>query len=167
MKKIIFILFIVFTFSCKNETVEIKKLSDVEQAVLDSISKTEQKIKGDSMKKKNSLLILPPDSNYTGDYTDKYPNGITKFKGFYRFGKRHGHWMSFYPNGIKWSELFYDKGLRQGPNTTFFENGKIRYAGFYKNDLQDSVWDYYDTTGKVAQKILYKDDRMVNRLPLK
>lgn len=144
-----------------------KKLSDTEKSYNDSISRIEQRIKADSLRGTNPLLIVPPDSNYTGDYVDKYPNGITKFRGNFRFGERHGQWMSFYPNGKAWSEMHYDKGLRNGPNIAYFEDGKIRYSGFYKNDNKDSVWCYYDSLGMMAQKIVFKNDRFVKDLPVK
>ncbi len=64
-----------------------------------------EKLKQDSLKnaalKSNSnsaysqYLITPPDTDDTGDYIDKYPNGIIKFTGFFRFGQRHGQWMAF------------------------------------------------------------------------
>ncbi|MDO9000124.1 MAG: hypothetical protein Q7W45_10195 [Bacteroidota bacterium] len=167
MKKITLIIlsvFISFLFSCKNDTKTETPETEHKTAVADSISKLQQKIVVDSLKKKNPLLILPPDSNYTGEYVDKYGNGIIKFKGNFRFGKRHGQWMSFYPNGLAWSELHYDKGLREGPNLTYFENGKLRYSGYYKNDMRDSIWLYYDTIGKVAEKVLFKNDKMVKKL---
>jgi hypothetical protein len=143
-----------------------KELSSEELALRDSLSKLAQHRRADSLKAKNPLLFLPPDSTYSGEYTDRYASGIIKFKGFYRVGKLHGHWMSFYPNGLMWSELHYDKGLRHGPNITYFENGKKRYEGFYKNDQRDSVWVYYDSTGKVSQKVLFRNDLMVEKLPL-
>jgi hypothetical protein len=159
---------VLFLFNCQPNVVENeKKLSTEEKFILDSLSKVEQKRKADSLKKINPLLILPPDSNYTGDYTDKYPSGITKFKGFFRFGELHGQWMSFYPNGLMWSELHYDKGLRHGLNTTYFEDGSIRYTGFYKNDMKDSIWIFYDTLGKVAEKVLYEKNHIVKKLPIK
>lgn len=156
----------IFLFSgCKTDGSGEKELSPEEKLIHDSLSKIEQKKRADSLKRKNPLLILPPDSTYTGDYTDKYPGGIIKFKGFFRFGQRHGQWISFYPSGLMWSEMHYDKGLRHGPNITYFESGKIRYSGFYKNDQQDSVWVYYDTLGKVAEKVLFKNDKIVKKLP--
>lgn len=133
----------------------------------DSLSKAQQRMHTDSLKQKNPLLILPPDSDYTGDYIDKYSNGIIKFRGQYRFGQRHGQWMSFYPNGAAWSEMHYDKGLREGPNLTYFENGKMRYQGFYKHDKQDSVWCYYDSIGNLAVRVLYKNDLIIKKLPVK
>jgi len=146
---------------------EEKKITEEEKHIHDSISKIEQRIKADSLRKTNPLLIVPPDSNYTGDYVDKYPGGITKFRGNFRFGQRHGQWMSFYPNGLAWSELHYNKGLRHGPNIAYYEDGKIRYSGFYKNDLKDSLWCYYDSLGAPVQKIIFKNDKFVKELPVK
>jgi antitoxin component YwqK of YwqJK toxin-antitoxin module len=149
--------------SCSNENKEEAKLSREEQKVYDSLSLIHQKVKVDSLKKLNPLLILPPDSNYSGDYIDKYDNGIVKFRGTFRFGERHGQWFSFYPNGTMWSELHFDKGLRNGPNNTFFENGKPRYTGFYKDDLVDSTWTYYDSTGTKVEVLNYKNNKLLNR----
>lgn len=171
MKQFLYIapaFFVFFFLNCQPDAVVNEKILSVEEKfILDSLSKVEQKRKADSLKKINPLLILPPDSNYTGDYTDKYPNGITKFKGFFRFGELHGQWMSFYPNGLMWSELHYDQGLRHGPNTTYFEDGKMRYTGFYKNDMKDSIWIFYDSLGNVAEKVRYEKNHIVKKLPLK
>lgn len=166
MKKLFYLFFCcTILFSCNNSEKE-KEFSPKEKRVHDSISKAEQKRISDSLKRGNPLLIMPPDSSYTGTYIDKYPSGITKFKGFYRFGKRHGQWFSFYPTGEMWSEMHYDKGVRHGINNTFYENGKPRYTGFYKNDKRDSIWCFYDTLGHIAGKVLMKNDKEVKRLPL-
>ena len=167
MKILICLMLLLGTFfiACNPENKE-KQLTEKEKQVVDSISKVKQKIKVDSLKKTNPLLIMPPDSNFTGDYIDKYPTGITKFKGFYRFGKRHGQWISFYQNGLPWSEMNFDKGLRHGPNITYIETGKIRYQGMYKNDKRDSIWTYFDSIGNVAERLLYKNDKIIQKLPL-
>jgi len=145
----IFLCFTVLFFNCKS----------------DGSSETE-KVKQDSLKKaddakaktaKNPYLIMPPDPDYTGDYVDKYPNGVIKFTGFFRFGLRHGQWMAFYNNGLKWSECFYDKGKKHGSTMVYHENGKLFYSGWYKNDLKDSLWLYYDTLGKEADRRAYRD----------
>ena len=133
----------------------------------DSLSKARQRAHNDSLKKQNPLLILPPDSTYTGDYIDKYPNGVIKFRGQYRFGQRHGHWLSFFPNGELWSEMHYDKGLREGPNKVMRENGKVFYVGNFKADKQDSIWEYYDESGKLIKKVEYKADRIVKETDVK
>ncbi len=156
-----------FLVSCSPTGDKTKEMSEGEKSRMDSISKLQQKKMVDSLKKKNPLLILPPDSIYTGSYVDKYPNGITKFTGFFRFGQRHGQWASFYPNGVIWSELHYDKGLREGPNKAYFETGKLRYDGFYKNDKRDSIWCYYDSLGVLAKRVLFKNDKVIKELSLK
>ncbi len=167
MKKInaLIIVTTLLFISCKNEAT--KEESEKEKIIADSLSKVSQKIKVDSMKRVNPLLIMPPDSTYTGDYVDKYGNGIIKFKGFFRFGQRHGQWMSFYPSGLLWSELHFDKGKRHGLNVTFLGNGKKRYEGFYKDNRQDSVWCYYDTLGILMEKVLYRNDTIIKKLPKK
>src|SRR4051812_34687084 len=56
----------------------------------DSLQQTNQLDTAAVQKELNKYLIEPPDTNYTGDYLSKYDNGNVKFKGFFRFGKRHG-----------------------------------------------------------------------------
>ena len=34
--------------------------------------------------------LAPPDSDYTGDYFQKYENGVIKVRGSFRFGKKIG-----------------------------------------------------------------------------
>jgi hypothetical protein len=143
--------------SCDNEGAN--EVTETERTKTDSISKLVQKRKVDSLKKINPLLILPPDSLYTGEYIDKYPTGIILYRGYFRFGQRHGQWVSFYRNGIPWSEQSYDKGKREGANIVYYENSKVRYKGYYKNDKRDSVWMFYDSTGKLLKSIVYKQDQ--------
>jgi hypothetical protein len=109
-------------------------------------------------KELNKYLIEPPDTNYTGDYVAKWENGNTKFKGFFRFGKRHGQWLAFYAEGLIWSECYYDKGLKHGANNVYYENGKPRFLGWYKNDKRDSLWVFYDAHGIEAKRTWFKND---------
>ena len=112
-------------------------------------------------KELNKYLIEAPDTNYSGDYLDKWENGNTKFKGFFRFGKRHGQWLAFYAAGPMWSECFYNKGLKHGANNVFYENGKARYKGWFKNDLRDSLWVFYDEFGMEQRRVWFKNDEEV------
>ena len=135
--------------SCNNNTTE-----NSEKVNKDSLNKVAA-----SNKLANELskyLIVPPDSDYTGDYVDKYPNGIIKFNGFFRFGKRHGQWMAFYENGIKWSECFYDKGKKNGSTMVYHPNGNLYYSGWYKQDEKDSLWFFYDDKGKELDRRAYR-----------
>jgi antitoxin component YwqK of YwqJK toxin-antitoxin module len=111
------------------------------------------------------LFIKPPaDSSFTGNAEEKYPNGIVKYKGFYRFGKRHGEWLFFYPNGLLWSECTYNRGKMNGKSNVYHPNGKLYYSGYYKNDLKDSIWVYYDTSGNEVMLELYKNNQLIKRM---
>ena len=162
MNKFLCLILAASFFQCNNN----EPLTEAQLRTNDSLSKIRQRSVSDSMKKTNPLLIMPPDSTYTGEYIDKYPSGIIKFKGQFRFGERHGQWLSFYPNGRAWSELHFDKGLREGLNITYYENGRMNYTGFYKKDQQDSLWLFYDTLGVQVAKVLYKNNRVVQKLPV-
>lgn len=116
----------------------------------------------DSDDKNNEYFIKPlSDSTYTGTVEEKYPNGIVKYKGFYRFGKRHGEWLYFYPNGNLWSEAEYNRDKMHGKSKVYYPNGLLFYSGFYKNNLKDSVWTYYDTSGKEVAREIYKNGKPV------
>lgn len=157
MKKVIIVPSIIFVLvslllsNCKsNQSTETEKMKQ------DSIQKTASTTTLST--KNNKFLIAPPDTNYTGDYIDKYPNGVIKFSGFFRFGQRHGQWMAFYENGLKWSECFYDKGKRHGSSMVFFPNGKLHYSGWFKNDQRDSLWVFYDEKGNEVDRRAFKND---------
>jgi antitoxin component YwqK of YwqJK toxin-antitoxin module len=145
------IFFTVFLSNCKSDgstTVETTKQNNTK-----SISKE------DSLKIANELnkyMIQPPDPDYTGDYVDKYSNGVIKFTGFFRFGLRHGQWIAFYENGLKWSECFYDKGKKHGATMVYHPNGELKFSGWYKNDLKDSLWFWYDEKGKEIDKHAFR-----------
>lgn len=150
MKKIVIIsitLLIVGLFftNCKNET------DKKEEAIV----KKEDTVNVVNLNATSSP-IAPPDKDYTGDYVDKYPNGVIRFTGFFRFGKRHGQWLAFYENGIKWSECYYDNDKKDGQSTVYFPNGNIQYTGWYKQDLQDSLWFFYDIDKKEIDRRAYR-----------
>jgi antitoxin component YwqK of YwqJK toxin-antitoxin module len=91
--------------------------------------------------------LAPPDSNYTGDYYKKYPNGVIQIRGFFRQGKKTGKWMYFHPNGNLWSEAFFDSDQMNGESKVYHPNGKLFYEGFYAKDKPRGKWKFYDSTG--------------------
>lgn len=147
------VILVCFTFlfsNCKSGVADTEKVKEDSLKVIS---------KADSLKiatELNKYLIQPPDPDYTGDYTDKYPSGVIKFTGFFRFGVRHGQWMAFYENGLKWSECFYDKGKKHGATMVFYPNGNLNYSGWYKQDQKDSLWFWYDNKGKEVDRRAYR-----------
>jgi hypothetical protein len=160
------VLFLLLVLNACRENKTPEQLTIDEKRAADSLVKIRQKRQGDSLKKTNPLLIIPPDSSFTGDYVDRYGgSGIIKFKGFFRFGQRHGQWVAFYPSGQKWSEMEFDNGLKQGLNIAYYPDGKKRFEGFYKKDIQDSVWIYYDSVENVLETHIYKLGQVIEKRP--
>lgn len=124
-----------------------------EEKVMTAEDSANQQIKSEIDKIVDDLA--PPDSDYTGEFFQKYESGVIKTKGFFRFGKRHGQWFYFYPNGYMWSEAFYDNGKMNGHSKVYYETGKLYYEGDYKQDIAVGLWNYYDTTGKLAVERTY------------
>jgi antitoxin component YwqK of YwqJK toxin-antitoxin module len=118
----------------------------------------EKKVQQDSIatsKPANNATVFKPNENTTGAYEDKYPNGVIKTLGNYRFGKKDGIWAAFYPDGKIWSENQYKNDSLNGFTNTYFETGQKRYTGFYKNNQPSGVWQFFDTTGKMIQEKKY------------
>ena len=99
----------------------------------------------------SSGQFTPPDSTYTGDYFEKYPSGVIKVRGTFRFGKKSGKWMYFFPNGTMWSEAFFHDDKMNGGSNVYHSNGQLMYSGHYKMDVADSVWNFYDSLGKLVE----------------
>lgn len=156
-KSVLMFAVIVVTFftSCNQKQVE----KEIDEYII-------KKDSNQTSKENESIYYIkePTDSTYTGDAEEKYPNGIVKYKGFYRFGKRHGEWLYFYPNGNLWSECVYNRGKMNGKNNVYYPNGRIYYSAFYKNDLKDSIWTYYDTLGNVLYQEIYKNNKLIKRI---
>lgn len=115
----------------------------------------------DLNKEENKIgVFTPPDSNYTGDYFEKYESGVIKVRGGFRFGKKSGKWMYFYPDGKLWSEAYFHLDKMNGESNVYYPSGKLMYNGFYEMDVADSVWMFYDTTGKMVEKRDYNQKKV-------
>lgn len=159
-KSLFTILVIIFIASCTSTSDKNKELNEL--MIKETTSDTNQKQKSKSNTAEYFIKPLT-DSTYTGVAEEKYPNGIVKYKGFYRFGKKHGEWLYFYPNGNLWSEAEFNRDKMNGKSNVYYPNGKLNYSGFYKNDLKDSVWTFYDSTGKETRKEIFKNGRLIKR----
>lgn len=134
--KLAFLFFIVV--SCTSETKNPMN-ENRDNDVPDSVSK--EKIA--SLKN----YLAPPDSNYTGDYFQKYPSGIIRLRGYFRQGKKSGKWMYFHANGNLWSEAFFENDLMNGESKVYHPNGKLYYEGGYNLNKPKGIWKFYDSTG--------------------
>jgi hypothetical protein len=152
LKNIIFISLVStgFILSCTSHTQKETDSVAAKIAAPDSASKQLQ-----SQIDKIVDDLAPPDSDYTGEFFQKYENGMVKTKGYFRLGKRHGQWFYFYPNGYIWSEAFYDNGKMNGKSKVYSENGKLYYEGDYKQDIAVGLWRFCDSTGTPIKERTY------------
>ena len=149
VKKFLFIvsIFTLLISACtSNQKTEVANPPSAEDSVSKKIKSQMDKIVDD---------LAPPDTDYTGEFFQKYESGVVKTKGYFRFGKRHGQWFYFYPTGLLWSEAFYDNGKMNGHSKVYYENGKAYYEGDYKQDVAIGLWRYYDSTGAPAIERTY------------
>ncbi|MEO8762118.1 MAG: hypothetical protein ABI388_11430 [Bacteroidia bacterium] len=137
---------IMFACTSPNKTDDAAKPVTAEDSINKQIQSQMDKIVDD---------LAPPDTDYTGEFFQKYENGVVKTKGYFRFGKRHGQWFYFYPNGHMWSEAFYDNGKMNGHSKVYSENGKLYYEGDYKQDKAVGTWIYCDSVGKPIEERIY------------
>ena len=143
-KKLLFISFVtalLISACTSNQKKEVMAAPTAEDSLSKKIQSQMDKIVDD---------LAPPDTDYTGEFFQKYESGVVKTKGYFRFGKRHGQWFYFYPNGLLWSEAFYDNGKMNGHSKVYYENGKAYYEGDYRQDVAVGLWRYYDSTGAPA-----------------
>lgn len=153
---------LMIVFSCS--TNQKKNNNEIDELIIKDTTQNTNTPKTSANENPSAYFIEPlKDSTYTGDAEERYPNGIVKYKGFYRFGKRHGEWLYFYPNGNLWSQSIYNRGKLNGESNVYYPNGKLHYMAYYKNDSKDSVWTYYDSTGAVKMVEYYKEGKLVRR----
>jgi antitoxin component YwqK of YwqJK toxin-antitoxin module len=133
--------------ACKSDQ---KDISDI-KAPTDSLKKDPDSYRDN--KTSDAIGVFePPDSTYSGDYFEKYPSGVIKVRGAFRFGKKNGKWMYFFPDGKLWSEAFFRNNKMDGESNVYHPNGQLMYSGHYRMDDADSVWTFYDSLGTMVEQ---------------
>lgn len=98
------------------------------------------------------LSVTPPvapvpqqaaDSIWNGDYIEKYPNGLTKKRGYISGGLASGEWLTFYEDGKPWSRGYYHNGIRTGYGVSWYHDGQKSSEGYYNHGKQVGVWSYW------------------------
>ena len=146
MKYIICTLTLITLFtSCKNDQ------SEKETGIKVSTKHIEKVIEV-----KQPEIVTQDDSELSGEFIEKYPNGNIKTEGWNNNdGKRDKTWYSYFDNGIKWSESNYKNGLKEGKSIVYYPNGKERYSGTYTADKKSGHWVFYNETGEIQKEENY------------
>ncbi|MDR1974126.1 MAG: hypothetical protein LBQ31_05570 [Bacteroidales bacterium] len=92
-----------------------------------------------------------------GEWSDVYPNGISKNKGRYNKGRRTGHWLFYDPNGNVMQEGDYKNGKEEGTWTWYFPDGSVRLEQNYESGLLNGLSVEYSDSGQVVAKGEYVD----------
>ena len=85
MKNLVILIIVGLLFtSCKNETYTHEEVTAKKEDTMNVANLNATK-----------SPISPPDKDYTGDYVDKYPNGIIRFSGFLDLESVMGNGLHF------------------------------------------------------------------------
>ena len=71
------------------------------------------------------------------------PEEIFKEVGTYRYGNKHGKWVSYCEHGNAIEEGNYKNGNKDGKWTSYFEDGKIWYEGNYLEGKKHGEFIFY------------------------
>ena len=73
----------------------------------------------------------------------------------------NGKTVSTYDNNQKELEGFYKNGKKDGHFTYWFENGQKMQQGNYQAGKLDGLWIFWDREGKEIDRATYKDGKLV------
>jgi antitoxin component YwqK of YwqJK toxin-antitoxin module len=93
-----------------------------------------------------------------GEALDYHKNGIVKYQGLYKDGKKEGDWIWYHPEGGIKTKMTYIKGKMNGTNYYYYDNGKLRKEIIFKDGKMNGPVTWYYTDGVVSCKGAYKDD---------
>jgi antitoxin component YwqK of YwqJK toxin-antitoxin module len=141
MKKLGFLLIILFLASCNQEYTVIEERYP------------------DGSPKRECTYIGKGDSKQILKETVYYQNKRIQMTGGYKNNLRDGHWLYYYETGRIWSDGFFKEGKNDGKRTTYFESGKVRYEGFYKDDARTGTWKFYDEAGNLVKAVDYSKEK--------
>jgi antitoxin component YwqK of YwqJK toxin-antitoxin module len=135
MKKLIFILPLLFLMACESPIIE-----KVQETYPDNTTKLIeyfQEIDGQE--------VLVEKKHF-------HQNGNLKMTGKFKNGKRDGEWKAFFANNQIQSLGFFKDGLRTGEAKIYYPNGKLRYEGFYEKDKEVGHWKFYTEAGQLTKE---------------
>lgn len=91
-----------------------------------------------------------------GLWLEWYPNGVLRYRAYWKNGLGHGRWEYFYPNGQLRSESFYINDITQGIYKSYHENGQLKYDATYIDGKKDGLEFSYDVNGMLLSRKRYE-----------
>ncbi len=96
---------------------------------------------------------LLKDNGYTGDFEEKYPNGLLKIQGRMVNGKREGSWKYYYEDGMLWSRGYFRNDVYHGASSVYYPNGTLKMQGNYREGKSIGVWSFWAEDGRFIKKV--------------
>lgn len=96
--------------------------------------------------------IIDEQGNRIGAWTDFFPTGEVRAKGFYQENQRSGNWTFYYRSGSIEQKGRYERGRYQGAWTWYYPNGNVWREERYFNGREDGMFVEYDETGAILTK---------------
>lgn len=150
MKKLFFLIAILFTANCLADKSYDQIMRDV-NALVEKIDKSNE------LKYKKEFF--PESSGFSGIHETKYPEGSKRSEISYKYGKVEGLAIWWYQNGRKDRETNYKNGKKNGIQIEFSENGVKRSEINYKDDKEDGLSKYWFDNGEYQEKN-FKDGKL-------
>ncbi len=92
-----------------------------------------------------------------GLWLEWYPNGVLRYRAYWKNSLGNGRWEYFYPNGQLRSESFYINDIAQGIFKNYYKNGQLKTDATYMNGKKEGVEFIYDVNGIVLSRKRYKN----------
>ena len=135
MKKLVYILPLLFLIACQSSKVERVEASYP-----------------DNSKKIVSVYQIENGEENLLEEKHFYQNGKLKMKGKFLNGKREGEWKSYFANDQIQSTGTFGNGVRTGEVKIYHPNGNLMIEGFYKEGKEFGHWKFYTKAGKLARE---------------
>ncbi len=92
-----------------------------------------------------------------GRWLEWYPNGVLRYRAYWKNGLGNGLWEYFYPNGQLRSESFYIDDITQGIFKSYHENGQLKYNATFINGKKVGVESTYKANGVLLSRKRYEN----------
>ena len=108
-----------------------------------------------------SLLKTLLDGKANGLWLEWFPNGVLRYRAYWKNDLGHGKWEYFYPNGNLKNESFYIDDVAQGIYRSYFENGQLEYDGTYLDGRKHGIAYTYDINGSLVSRERFENDTLI------
>jgi hypothetical protein len=101
-----------------------------------------------------------------GLWLEWYPDGVLRYRAYWKNNLGYGRWEYFHPNGKLRSESYYIDDLAEGIYRSYHENGQLQNDASYFHGKKEGIELVYDETGILVKRSNYRDGQLVIDQPI-